>query len=134
MPHTGNESPHNISCGFVNLCVNSRATQNDYPKDRKIRVFFEAVTMVEMFSILGDSPSEEGNKRFMLWRDARNKKGKLMLPGIAESAYMIAKHVHDDQEKHKKAVPCLSMDSKAIALVYMYKFFIQQINLAETVR
>jgi hypothetical protein len=57
-----------------------------------------------------------------------------MLPGIAESVYMIAKHVHDDQEKREKVGLRVSTDSKVIALIYMYKLFIQQIDLAETVR
>jgi hypothetical protein len=134
LPSADDESPCNISGNFVNLFVNSRATQSDYPKDRKIRVFYEAVTTVDMLSILGDSPSEEVNKKFMLWRDARNKKGKWTLPGIAESVYMIAKHVHNDREKPEKVGLRVSTDSKVIALVYMYKFFIQKINLAKTVR
>ena len=54
--------------------------------------------MVDMFSILGDSLSEKVSKKFMLWRDARNKKGKWMLPGV----YMIAKHVPDDREKRRR--------------------------------
>ena len=37
-PFAGNESARDISGNFANLFVNSRATQNDYPKDRKIRV------------------------------------------------------------------------------------------------
>jgi hypothetical protein len=70
----------------------------------------------------------------MLWRDARNKKGNWTLRGITESVYTIAKHVHDDQEKREKAGLRVSTDSKVIALVLMYKFFVRQIDLAETVR
>lgn len=133
-PPVENESQRDISGEFVNLFVNSRATQRDYPKVRKIKVFYEAVTTVDKLSILGNTPSEEVNKKFMLWRDARNKKGNWTLRGIAESVYTIAKHVHDDQEKREKAGLRVSTDSKVIALVLMYKFFVRQIDLAETVR
>ncbi len=62
-------------------------------------MFHKAVTMVDIFSILGDSPSKEVNDRFMLWWVNRSKEGKWTLPGVAESVYTIAKHIHDDLEK-----------------------------------
>jgi hypothetical protein len=62
------------------------------------------------------------------------KQGKWTLDAIAESIYIIACHVHDHQEKLLAKGECVSTDSKIIALVLMYSFFITKINLAEAIR
>ena len=73
-------------------------------------------------------------ERFNVWSQAVKKQGKWTLDAIAESLYIIACHVHDHQEKLLAKGECVSTDSKIIALVLMYSFFITKINLAEAFR
>ncbi len=71
--------------------------------------------------------------RFNIWSQAVKKRGKWTLDAIAESIYIIACHVHDHQEKLLAKGKSVSTNSKIIALVLMYSFFITEINLAEAV-
>jgi hypothetical protein len=61
------------------------------------------------------------------------KQGKWTLDSIAASIFVIACHVHDHQEKLLAKGGCVSTNSKIIALVLMYSFYITEINLAEAV-
>jgi hypothetical protein len=72
-------------------------------------------------------------ERFNVWSQAVKKQGKWTLDAIAESIYIIA-YVHNHQEKLLAKGEHVSNDSKIIALVLMYSFFITKINLAETIR
>jgi hypothetical protein len=72
-------------------------------------------------------------ERFNVWSQAVKKQGKWTLDAIAESIYIIAHHVHDHQEKLLAKGDCVSTNSKIIAHVLMYSFFITKIDLAEAV-
>ncbi len=72
-------------------------------------------------------------ERFNVWSQAAKKQGKWTLDAIAESIYIIAPHVHDHQEKLLAKGECVSTNSKIIALVLMYSFFITKINLAKAI-
>jgi hypothetical protein len=73
-------------------------------------------------------------ERFNVWSQALKKQGKWTLDAIAESIYIITRHVYDHQEKLLVKGGHVSTDSKIIALVLMYSLFINEINLAEAVR
>jgi hypothetical protein len=62
-------SPHDISGNFIALFVGSRKCQMSYTKARKIKIFYEALT-VNKKSILGNSPPQEVTKKFNLWSQA----------------------------------------------------------------
>ena len=90
---------------------------------------------MEKKDILGDAlPPQAVQERFNVWSQAVKKRGKWTLDAIAKSIYIIACHVHDHQEKLLAKGECVSTDSKIIALVLMYSFFITKINLAEAIR
>ena len=134
-----NPDPHDFSprdiCGdFISLFVGSRKCQQAYPKMRKINVFYEALT-VEKEHILGREPPDQVQKRFNIWRQDVKKRTKWTLDGIAESVFIIARHVHDLQEELlKRGRRAASTDSKIEALVLMYSFFLSEINLNEANR
>jgi hypothetical protein len=54
-PHPKDLSPRNIHGNFILLFVGSRKCQETYPKTRKVKVFYEALT-VEKKDILGNAP------------------------------------------------------------------------------
>jgi hypothetical protein len=72
--------------------------------------------------------------KFKLWRGAVKNRGKWTLDAIAESVFVISRHVHDREEKMIKNGGGVFVDSRIEALVLMYKFFLMEINLAEEVR
>ena len=55
-PDPGDYSPGDITNNYVGLFVHSNKCIREYKKDRKIQIFYEALT-VKMKIILGDSPS-----------------------------------------------------------------------------
>jgi hypothetical protein len=59
---------------------------------------------------------------------------KWTLDAIAKSIYIIAHDVQDHQEMVHAKGERVSTNSKIIALIIMYSFFITKINLAEAVR
>jgi hypothetical protein len=73
-------------------------------------------------------------ERFNVWSQALKKQGKWTLDAIAKSIYIIACHVHNHQEKLLAKGERVSTNSKIVALVLMYSFFITKINLAEAIR
>ncbi len=48
-------SPRDFCRDFISLFVGSRKSQAEYPKARKIKIFYKALT-VEKMDILGDKP------------------------------------------------------------------------------
>ncbi len=84
---------------------------------------------VEKKDILGDTPPSSSAKE--VWSQAVKKQGKWTLDAIAESIYIIAHHVHDHQEKLLAKGERVYTNSKIIALVLIYSFFITEINLAK---
>ena len=95
-------------------------------------MFYEALT-VEKKDILGHKPPKIVRDRFDIWRQDVKKRRKWTLDRIAESIFIIARHVHDLQEELQKRDGCraASADSKIQALVLMYSFFLTEINLNE---
>jgi len=127
-------SPRDISGEFISLFVLSRKCQKTYSKSRKITTFYEALTVDNKSEILGDSPPRVVWDKFKLWRGAVKNRGKWTLDAIAESVFVISRHVHDRKEKMIKNGGGVFVDSRIEALVLMYKFFLMEINLAEEVR
>jgi hypothetical protein len=54
-PHPEDLSPRNIDGNFISLFVGSRKCPETYPKTRKVKSFYEPLTM-EKKDILGDAP------------------------------------------------------------------------------
>jgi hypothetical protein len=125
-------SPRNIDGNFILLFVGSSKCQETYPKTRKVKGFYEALTM-EKKDILGTPPPRAVQERFNVWSQAVKKQGKWTLDAIAESIYIIACHVHDHQEKLLAKGERVSTGSKIIVLILMYSSFITKINLVEAV-
>ena len=57
-------------------------------------MFYEALTM-EKKDILGHKPPKIVRDRFDIWRQDVKKRRKWTLDRIAESIFIIARHVHD---------------------------------------
>ena len=88
-------------------------------------MFYEALTVEKKEHILGRDPPDQVQKRFNIWRQDVKKRTKWTLDGIAESVFIIARHVYDLQEELLKRGRCAdSTDSKTEALVLMYSFFL----------
>jgi hypothetical protein len=87
-------SPRDISGEFISLFVLSRKCHKTYSKSRKITTFYEALTVNNKSEILGDSPPRVVWDKFKLWRGAVKNRGKWTLDGIAESVFVISRHVH----------------------------------------
>jgi hypothetical protein len=68
-------SPRDISGNFIALFVGSRKCQKSYTKARKIKIFYEALTMNKK-SILGNSPPQEVIEKFNLWSQAVKQQSK----------------------------------------------------------
>lgn len=83
--------------------------------------------------ILGNSPPPAFRVKFDAWIQAIKSRGKWKLDAIATSVYLIARHVHDRQERLALSGRA-STDSKIVALVLMYQFYITAINRAELQR
>ena len=133
-PEPEDLSPRDVCRDFISLFVGSRKSQAEYPKARKIKIFYEALT-VEKEEILGSEPPKRVREKFNLWSRDVKKRSTWKLDGIAESVFMIAHHAHNHQEKlREKGCHASSTNSKIIALVLMYSHFISAINLAEANR
>jgi hypothetical protein len=126
-------SLRDISAEFISLFVLSRKCQKVYSKERKIKIFYEALT-VEKSAILGNSLPKIIVDKFKLWAQAVRHRAKWTLEGIAESVFIISKHVHDRQAMIVKGGGTESADSKIVALRLMFCFFINEIELAEAIR
>jgi hypothetical protein len=71
--------------------------------------------------------------KFDAWIQSIKLRGKWKLDAIAMSVFLIARHVHDHQKKLAMSGRA-STDSKIIALVLMYRYYITEINRAELER
>ena len=72
-------------------------------------------------------------KKFNLWSQAVKQWGKWTINRIADSVYIIAKHVCDNQDRIVKRGGSESDDSKVVAILLMYRFFIAEIDMAEVI-
>ena len=88
IPDPEDESPRDVRGDFISLFVGSRKSQAEYPKARKISIFYEALT-VEKKDILGSEPPKLVRERFDIWSRDVMKRGKWQLNGIAESVYIV---------------------------------------------
>ena len=105
-----------------------------YSKERKVKIFYKQALTVEKSVILGNSPPKIIVDKFKLWAHAVRQRAKWTLDWIAESFYVISKHVHDRQAMIVKGGGTESADSKIIALLLMFRFFIREIELAKAIR
>jgi hypothetical protein len=71
--------------------------------------------------------------KFDAWIQVIKSRGKWKLDAIATSVYLIARHVHDRQETLALSGRA-STNSKIVALVLMYQFYITAINRAKLQR
>jgi hypothetical protein len=88
----------------------SSATAASNEIARKLKIFYEALT-VDRLSILGDSPPHEVRDKFVAWSQAVKHQSKWSLDGITQSVFIIARQVHDRQEKIRKNEGCATKDS-----------------------
>ncbi len=115
--------PRDIRGDFIPLFVSSRKCQKTYSKNKKIQVFYKALTVTKS-KILGNSPPQVVITKYNLWRGAISHWSKWTLDAIAESIFIIGRHVNDREEKKiRKNDGSASSDSKVEALVLMFKFF-----------
>ena len=117
---------------FIALFCSARKCSEKYPKAKKIDIFYQALT-VDKSKILGESPSPAVRVKFNAWIQVIKSRRKWKLDAIAASVYLIARHVHDRQETLALSGPALT-NSKIVALVLMYQFYITAINHAELQR
>ena len=96
-------------------------------------ILYKALTVDKMV-LLGNNPPCSVQNRFKAWSQAVKQQQKWTLNGIAESVFLIARPVHDCQEKLCEQGGRIMSNSKIIALVLMYRFFILETNLAVKVR
>jgi hypothetical protein len=122
--------PRDVGGDFISLFVRSRKCQVTYNKSMKVTIFYKALT-VDKKELLSDNLPRAIQDRFKAWSQAVKQRQKWTLDGIAESVFLIARHVHDRQEKLRVQGGRVTSDFKIIALVLMYSFFILEINLAE---
>ena len=83
-PDPEDNSPRDISAEFISLFVLSRKCQREYSKERKIKIFYEALT-VERRVILGDSPPKVVSDKFKLWSQSVRQRAKWSLDGCQEN-------------------------------------------------
>lgn len=83
-PDPEDDSPRDLCGNFVPLFAKSRKVAKDYSKDRKIRIFYNALT-VDQRRILGDSPPGGVVDTFKLWRGQVRNRAKWTLDRIAKT-------------------------------------------------
>jgi hypothetical protein len=96
-PDPEDDSPRDLCGDFVPLFAKSRKIAKDYSKDRKVRIFYDALT-VDQSTILGDSPPRAMKDIFKLWLGQVRNRAKWTLDRIAEAVFIISKHACDHQE------------------------------------
>jgi hypothetical protein len=133
-PNPNPEDRSDTEAEFILLFCSLRKCSEKYPKAKKVDIFYQALT-VDKLKILGDSPPAAVCMKFDAWIQAIKSRGKWKLDAIAMSVFLIARHVHDRQEKLAMSMSGrASTDSKIIALVLMYRYYITEINRAELER
>ncbi len=74
-PDLKDYSPYDISAKFISLIVLSRKCQMEYSREKKVKIFYEALT-VKRWSILGNSPPQAITEKFKLWSQAVQQHAK----------------------------------------------------------
>jgi hypothetical protein len=121
-------------CGdFVRLFAKSRKIAKDYSKDRKIRIFYDALT-VDQSTILGDSPPGVVKDTFKLWQGQVRNRAKWTLDRIAKAVFVVSKHAYDHQEMIAKRGGTKAKDERVIALLLLYRTILNKISVADAAR
>jgi len=132
-PNPEDDSPRNLCGNFVPLFVKSRKIAKDYSKDRKIRIFYDALT-VDQRTILGNSPPGVVKETFKLWQGQVRNRAKWSLDRIAEAVFVVSKHAHDHQEMIAKWGGTKAKDERVIALLLLYRTILNEISVANAAR
>jgi hypothetical protein len=131
-PDPGDYSPGDIINEFVNLFVRSHKCCREYKKDRKIKIFYEALT-VDVKVILGDSPSPRVDRIYWSYTQDLKSRSRWKLDQIALPVYYLGKHVNELFEARAKKVASRP-NAKMEALSVMHEFFMHEVNLNEEKR
>jgi hypothetical protein len=132
-PDPEDDSPRDLCGDFVPLFAKSRKIAKDYSKDRKIRIFYDALT-VNQRMILGDSPPGVVKETFKLWQGQVRNRAKWSLDRIAEAVFVVSKHAHDHQEMIAKQGGTKAKDERVIALLLLYRTILNEISVADAAR
>ena len=132
-PDPEDDSPRDLCGDFVPLFAKSRKVAKNYSKDRKIRIFYDALT-VDQRTILGDSPPGGVVDTFKLWRGQVRNRAKWTLDRIAEAVFVVSKHAHDHQEMIARRGGTKSKDERVIALLLLYRTILEEISVADAAR
>jgi hypothetical protein len=81
-PDPGDYSPGDIINEFVDLFVRSHKCCREYKKDRKIKIFYEALT-VDLKILLGYSPSRQVDQIFKSYTQDLKSRSRWKLDQIA---------------------------------------------------
>ena len=100
-PAPGDYSPGDIANDYVDLFVHSNKCSREYKKDRKIKIFYKALT-VEMKILLGDSPSRRVDRIYMSYIQDLKSRSRWKLDQIALPVYYLGKHVNELLEARAK--------------------------------
>jgi hypothetical protein len=132
-PNPEDDSPRDLCGDFVPLFAKSRKIAKDYSKDRKIRIFYDALA-VDQRTILGDSPPGVVKENFKLWQGQVRNRAKWSLDRIAEAVFVVSKHAHDHQEMIVKRGGTKAKDERVIALLLLYRTILNKISVADATR
>jgi hypothetical protein len=128
-PNPNPEDRSDTEGEFILLFCSLQKCSEKYPKAKKVDIFYQALT-IHKSKILGNSPPAAVRMKFDAWIQAVKSRGMRKLDAIAMSVFLIARHVHDRQEKFAMSGRALT-DSKIIVLVLMYRYYITEINRTE---
>ena len=96
-PDPEDVSPRDLCGDFILLFAKLKKIAKDYSKDRKVRIFYDALT-VDKRTILGDSPPKDVKATFELWQGQVKNRYKWNLDRIAEAVFVVSKHASNHQE------------------------------------
>jgi hypothetical protein len=132
-PDPEDVSPRDLCGDFILLFAKSKKIAKDYSKDRKVRIFYDALT-VDKKTILGDSPPKDVKATFELWRGQVKNRYKWNLDRIAEAVFVVSKHASNHQEMNVQRGGSETSDERVIALVLMYRTIMHEITIADAAR
>ena len=132
-PDPEDDSPRDLCGNFVPLFAKSRKIAKDYSKDRKVRIFYDALT-VDQSTILGNSPPRAVKDIFKLWLGQVRNRAKWTLDRIAEAVFIISKHTCDHQEMIVKRGGTKTKEEKVITLLLLYHTTLNEISVADAAR
>jgi hypothetical protein len=96
-PDPEDVSPRDLCGNFILLFAKSKKIAKDYSKDRKVRIFYDALT-VDKRTILGDSPPKDVKATFELWQGQVKNRYRWNLDRIVEAVFVVSKHASNHQE------------------------------------